>query len=106
MAEVWYRAEVEGYVYGYDSSVYYNEFEVVRHTKCGVWLDYWGRKRFCQKRAPSSFAKPTKADALISLICRRERQIKILNDSLETATAELAAAMKEAAKEVAHGDNW
>jgi len=79
------------------------QYEVLSETKCGVWIKFtkighWengkkfilekGVNHFTRKR----FAWPTKDEALISYIARKEKQIAILKNQLENAREFLAKA--------------
>lgn len=61
------------------------EFDVVKETPRGVWLEMYGTKRFCLKNARKRYACPTQVEAKESFIARKKRQIKILTKQLEHA---------------------
>lgn len=66
------------------------EFRVLKRTHCGVWIDEYGTRRFVNLNARRKFASASKADALLSFIARKNRQISIL--SAQRADAEDACA--------------
>jgi hypothetical protein len=93
-------------------------YEVIKETKCGVWIKYLERNkylydplRFIQGKkfilekyygnTPTNkrFAWPTKELALISYIARKEKQIAILENQLENAR-EFLAKTKELQNEI------
>jgi hypothetical protein len=89
-----------------------NSYEVLSETKCGVWIRYPERdrylyspmkyiqgKKFILERSiwyksttNKRFAWPTKDEALVSYIARKEKQIAILENQLENAREFLAKA--------------
>lgn len=85
--EVWYRYIDHrvslGYDYEFDRSsgsraaVYLREYDVLRHTPKGVWLDVDGADRFVLKQAHKRFACPTIEEAKQSFIARKLRQVQI-----------------------------
>ena len=93
--EYWYRAYGQRYAAPLDEfdtpigrgrvDVSIMRFEVISHTAKGVWLDYFGKKKFVLADARKKFACPTEIEAWESLIHRKQRQIKILGNQLEDA---------------------
>lgn len=84
--EVWYR---------FDNN-WMREFQVLSHTKCGVWIkvEYWdffpskpytekNLKKFVMSPAIKRWACPTKQEALDSFKARKEKQIKILEQKIQ-----------------------
>jgi hypothetical protein len=61
-----------------------DEFEVIKETQCGVWIDV-GRKRFVKSNTTKKFAHVNKDDAMTSFIKRKEKQISILANQLDKA---------------------
>jgi hypothetical protein len=63
------------------------EYQVLKRTRKGVWINYkyGGRKRFVLLNARKKFAYATKEEALKSFIARKKSQIKILKDKLDRA---------------------
>lgn len=70
------------------------EFRVVRHTRCGVWIDVWGQEKFINNSFHKRFAYPTKKEALHSFIMRKRRQIQLAEAKIFTARDRLAWAEK------------
>jgi hypothetical protein len=105
--------------YSSSNELYLREYEVIKKTDCGVWILFADRnkwdsknnkyqlgKKFILERSlwyktttKKRFAWPTKAEALISYIHRKEYQINILEYKLENAKEFLAKA-KEMQNEV------
>lgn len=67
-----------------------DEFPVIKETKCGVWIDIYGQKRFVNLEAKKKYACRTEEEALESYRARKRRQIKILEHRLAEAKAALA----------------
>jgi len=65
------------------------EFRVIKETKCGVWIDYYGRKKFVNLYARKVFACRTEDEALKSYHARKRRQVSILRHQLAQAEAAL-----------------
>lgn len=94
MPEIWYRYEDVRYASSInefgestgDSRADYHlrEYEVLRHTPKGVWLiakiGNWRcpPERFVLKAARKRYACPTKEEAMVSFLARKERQLSIL----------------------------
>lgn len=118
--EYWWRAEDITYAPSPDEygdrhgpgtrDIYFNSFRVLKHTPKGVWVlrDAF----FCVgddfEDAPKSFVlkaqggkrlcHPTKEDALVSYIARKERQARILEARLSSARAFKALAEAQLTK--------
>jgi len=66
--------------------VYLIKFELLKETPKGYWIkEDFGFKKWVSKTAKKRFAYPTKKEALINLIKRKERQIRILESRLNEA---------------------
>lgn len=59
------------------------KYDVLRHTRCGVWIDVWGEPKFVNTNATKQWACATEASAKISFLARKARQRKILQARLE-----------------------
>lgn len=59
------------------------EFDVLKNTPCGVWLDVFGTKRFVKTKARKRWACPTKEEARESFLARKGKQKRILNSQLD-----------------------
>lgn len=79
-------------------AIYLVEYKVIKHTKCGVWIQgshdlerytLVERKRFVLLSARKKFACPTIEEAKESFIARKKRQIKILKSQLRKAESAL-----------------
>lgn len=66
-----------------------SEFVMIKETPKGYWIAYKeinpSEKKWVSKKARKRFAYPTKEQALQSFICRKNRQISILNNQLAAA---------------------
>ena len=114
----YYRYE-DGINYDEETEIRLLDFEVIKETKCGAWIKFPERdrylyspmkyiqgKKFILERslwyktiAKKRFAWPTKAEALISYIYRKEYQVNILTSKIEYAKKFLAKA-KEMQKDI------
>ena len=74
-----YRIEWNGH------DLYTYSYRIIRRTKQGVWINNYGKEKFVLLSARKKFASETQADALISFIARKHRQIKILSSQLDFA---------------------
>lgn len=84
--------------YGYANTQFYvelEEYKVVRHTRCGVWLDVYGKETFVLHGTNGKrFAYPDKASALRSFIARKRRQIIYAKATLRKAEETLELALQ------------
>ena len=68
------------------------KYGVLKHTKCGTWIDVYGERRFVLKDARKRFACPTIAEAKEQFKHRKARQMSILRSkihNIETALNKL-----------------
>jgi hypothetical protein len=72
-----------------------NEYQIIKHTKCGVWIDLYGRKKFINTNAVKQYAYDTKHKAMVSFKKRKQKQCKILENQLANAKQALFLAMDE-----------
>lgn len=59
------------------SDIQLQEYEVLKHTPKGVWLDDFPNKRFVRASTRKQFAHPDRAAAMTSFLARKTRQLKI-----------------------------
>jgi hypothetical protein len=71
------------------------DFQIVRTTPKGAWINYGGTERFVKLDARKRFACPTKEEALQSFIARKEKQKRILNEQIRQTDNALRLANKE-----------
>lgn len=64
-------------------------FPILKHTKCGVWIEVFWQKRFVNLNSRKRYACPTKQEALASYHARKRRQVGILRHQLKRAEAAL-----------------
>ncbi len=84
-----YRA----YVSPHNGGIYwFEELLILKTTKCGVWVDNYGKKKFINTQSRKQYAYATKDEAIVGYIKRTERYIKILQGKLNRAQDELSAA--------------
>ena len=87
--EYWYRYdEVESTT---GVRVYQHKYRVLKHTPCGVQLDYWGTRKFVNRSTRKRWACPTDQEARESYMARKRRQIGILKAQLRRAELGLHA---------------
>ena len=77
--------------------VYAHRFKLLSRTKCGVWLNVYGDKRFLRSGSRRQFACPTFEEAKISFLARKAKQIRIYKSRIEhvEAAVRLADSLKE-----------
>lgn len=76
------------------------EFEVQHRTKFGVWIltnDEENSLKFVNDHTNKRYACPTKEEALVSFIARKQKQIKILKGQTRDAEEALALALRSLA---------
>lgn len=86
MADVMYR------MFSYpcfNDPCFYEEYPILKHTPCGVWVDHWGKRKFINTQCRKQFAYATKEEAHKGYIKRTERYIKLLKARSERAQQEL-----------------
>jgi len=77
------------------------KYEVIKKTKCGVWIAlnlYAGRKRFVNLSSVKKYAYPTMKEARQGYLHRKQAQVRILSQRLRAAEIALEMA-KELVKE-------
>lgn len=79
-----YRAEYACYVNS-NTLIYFYSYPVVKYTNKGVWIKVDTDKKFVLLSGKKRFAYPTKEEALYSLKCRKERQLKIIENTKRVA---------------------
>jgi hypothetical protein len=68
------------------SHVFLHEFDVVRETPCGAWIQHsYGKKRFINLRCVKQWASKTPEEAKKNFLARKKRQISILEHQLQDA---------------------
>lgn len=70
MNEVYYRYEGS-------SNISLIVLKPIKETRCGVWLDYYGVKKFNLNDARKRFAYENQADAFKSFLKRKKKQLAI-----------------------------
>jgi len=60
-------------------------YDFVKETPKGYWIDWWGEKKWVSKTAKKRWAYPTKNEAKINFVARKNRQIEILTYRLKDA---------------------
>lgn len=74
-------------------SLIYHQFEVVKETPKGVWLDIgFGEKKFVLKSSKRQWASPTKDVAMQKFIRRKQRHVAILKAQIYNIERALALA--------------
>jgi hypothetical protein len=58
--------------------LYCDYFNIIKGTKCGVWINVWGTKKFVNMQATKRYAHSNIQDATNSFIERRKTQVRIL----------------------------
>jgi len=73
-----------------------DEFSIIKHTKCGVWIDVYGAKKFVNFSHQKKYAYTTKELAFTAFRYRKLRQLKILRGQMERAEEALRLTMEAA----------
>jgi hypothetical protein len=101
MTDVWYRYEEQRYAPSLDEydrpmgrgtiQLHLREYAVIKTTPKGVWLESQqyrftrgviSDRRFVLREARKRFACPTKEEALVSFLARKNRQLRILKSQI------------------------
>lgn len=79
---------------GYKIGIILRVYRITKRTRCGIWLagDPYGLPKFINLNARRHWAWPTIEQAWNSYGIRKERQVQILEDRLESAKKALAEA--------------
>jgi len=78
----------------YIKEVSFEEFEVLKVTPSGFWIDRYGDRRWVNGMAKNAFAFDTREKALYNYQKRKECQIRILKERLNRAEENLEKANK------------
>lgn len=68
---------------------WFDEYPITKRTKCGVWVDVYGKKKFINTQSRKQYAYATKDAAIVGYIKRTEAYIRILQGLLNRAQDEL-----------------
>lgn len=76
---------------GYANCVnfFMDEFNLVKETKCGYWIDHYDKKKWIGKWSKKRFAYPTQREAINGFKYRKKKQIEILTNQLILARLSL-----------------
>lgn len=103
----WYRVEIQrwaapcdeyGYSEGGRTCLELHEFEILKETPKGVWIDY-GLRRFVLRDSKRQFASPTPELALAKFLKRKEKHLAILKTQID----EISGAIEVAKEWQEHG---
>ena len=72
-----YRAEYSCYTDG-NISICIKTYRIIKQTAKGVWIENYDSKKFVLLTGRKRFAYPTKEEAINSLKCTKQRQLKII----------------------------
>ena len=84
----------------------YDKYEIVRETRCGVWIKNGRKEKFVNLNARKKWACETEKEALEQFKHRKLRQIQILNGQLDFARIALhhvGVRFKETKSEIIYG---
>jgi hypothetical protein len=73
------------------TQVFLLEYEVLKETRCGSWIEVLGKKKFVNHSCTKQFAYKTIEDARTGFLYRKNSQIKILVAQLKDAQRSLIA---------------
>jgi hypothetical protein len=79
-----YRCIIGVELENFNAIVDFDEFEVIKHTKCGFWIHGYGKKRFVLNSGNRRFAFPTKEEAEVNYIYRTHKRLKYLKTEVES----------------------
>lgn len=68
-----------------------DQHRVIRRTKCGTWIDVWGKQKFVMDGTRKRFAYPTEPEAKTSFLARKRRQLVLLRSQIEDVEASVLA---------------
>lgn len=68
------------------------DYPIIKHTKCGFWIDEHGKNKFVRIGAKRQYAHLTKFEALRSLVARKKSYVSHSHKRLQLAKEELSAA--------------
>lgn len=88
----WYRYDTRWTGEVLDTCLWLQQFEVIKETPKGAWLDVYGEKRFINREWRKRYACPTADEAMTGYIKRKEAEIRILKRRLAASNAGLALA--------------
>ena len=72
---------------------------VLRRTRRGAWVDFYGKEKFVLGGARKRFAYPTKDEAFVSFLRRKKKQLAILAAQHDAVVALIALAEANGAKD-------
>lgn len=72
------------------TEVYLREYQLLKVTPKGVWLDRYGTRRFVLRDARKRFACPTIEEAQKSFLARKNAQIRIYQERIDNARRAIA----------------
>lgn len=84
----------DGFISIPDVRVLLQKHKTTKITPKGVWIDYFGVKKFVLLTAHKQFACKTKQEALTSFIARKTRQLRILKAQVANTEVALSQAKK------------
>lgn len=65
------------------ASVVLHRFRVEKRTRCGVWIDAYGVRRFVLTYARKRYACPSIEEARVSFLARKRRQLALLRAQVD-----------------------
>lgn len=76
-------------VFDFNRTVCFDKFEIIKHTKCGFWIEGYGKKRFVLNSGNRRFAFPTKEEAERNFLYRTHKQLIILKCQIQAIENEV-----------------
>ncbi|MFA5600827.1 MAG: hypothetical protein WDA06_09565 [Phenylobacterium sp.] len=83
----------------YQIGIACTEYEILKKTPKGAWIEGKGKRRFILDDACRKWAWPTKKEALISFLARKRKQLHILDKQFYVAKQSQSLARVEAMRE-------
>ena len=80
-------------------SIAYSQLKIIKVTNAGVWVDYYGQKKFVLNYATKKFAYPTKGEAMKSWLARKRKQLAIYKSRVSDIVAILAEVETQSGRE-------
>lgn len=73
--------------YGGRTRIMEREFDVIKETNCGYWIEYYNKdgKKWISSQARKRYAYPERENAMVNFKARKHRQIQIVGAQLQQA---------------------
>jgi hypothetical protein len=83
------------FYFGKDIRLQYDEYQVIKETPHGYWIDVGMRKRWVSKTSTKRFAHTVKKEALESFVYKKVKHIAILEQQLNVTKQAMTLAISK-----------